>query len=69
MANMERAELVKRDEIVKLLSDEENAKVSMAESAASLAVGQEYVDLEHLDQGIQRKSTSSSSLTDRKSVV
>ena len=59
MANTERAELVKRDEIIKLLSDEENAKVSTAEAASSLAVGQEYLDLEHLDQGIQRMSTSS----------
>lgn len=54
MSNAMRAEQISRDEILKLLSDDENAKVSSAEGAAGLADGQEYLDLEHLDQGIQR---------------
>ena len=41
-------------QLLKLLSDEENAKVSTAESASRLAEGQEYLDLEHVDQGVQR---------------
>ena len=54
MTVAERAEHIARDTILKLLSDEENAKVSSAEGAAVLAQGEEYVDLERLDRGIQR---------------
>ena len=54
MTVAERAEHIARDTILKLLSDEENAKVSSAEGSAVLAQGEEYVDLEHLDRGIQR---------------
>jgi hypothetical protein len=52
-----------RDVILKLLSDDENAKVSTAEGAAALAGGEEYVDLEHLDQGVQRAKASMTKLT------
>jgi hypothetical protein len=45
---------VARDNILKVLSDEEVAKVSIAETAAGLTEGAEYLDLEHLDQGVQR---------------
>jgi hypothetical protein len=41
---------------MKLLSDEEGAKVSMAESAAHLREGQEYLDLEQTIQGVRRAS-------------
>lgn len=54
MSDAERAEHVDRDTILKLLSDEENAKVSTAEASSRLTEGQEYLDLEHLDQGVQR---------------
>lgn len=54
MSDAERAEQVARDSLLKLLSDEENARVSTAESAAALTEGAEYLDLEHLDQGVQR---------------
>jgi len=54
MTVAERADQTARDTILKLLSDEENAKVSSAEGAGGLAQGEEYVDLEHLDRGIQR---------------
>ena len=59
MSNTAHAEHVTRDTILKLLSDDENAKVSTAESASSLAEGQEYLDLERLDQGVQRATASS----------
>lgn len=37
-----------------LLSDEETAKVSNAETAASLADGEEYLDLEQLAKGVMK---------------
>lgn len=43
-----------RDEILDLLSDEEIARVSMAEGGLSLPPGAEYVDLERIGSGIQR---------------
>ena len=49
-----RAAYVTRDGILKLLSDEEVARVSTAETAARLSDGEEYVDLEHLDRGVCR---------------
>ena len=52
MTDAKRAEHVTRDAILKLLSDEEIAKVSTAEEGA------EYLDLEHLDQGVQRAQSS-----------
>lgn len=54
MSNAAKAGLVARDSILKLLTDEETARVSTAETASSLAEGAEYLDLEHIDQGIQR---------------
>lgn len=49
----ERADYVRRDTILKMLSDQEAASVSTAESAPSLAAGEPYLDLEHLDHGVQ----------------
>lgn len=54
MAIDQRTEFVTRDRILKLLADDEVAKVSMAETAAHLLVGDEYLDLEQLEQGVQR---------------
>ena len=54
MAESDRAEHVSRDAILNLLSDDEIAKVSTAETAAGLVEGSEYLDLEHLDQGVCR---------------
>ena len=51
MTDAKRAEVV-RDNILKMLSDEESA--STAETASRLTEGGEYLDLEHLDQGVQR---------------
>jgi hypothetical protein len=53
MVDAQRAERVARDNILNLLSDEETAKVSTAEASFELSEGAEYLDLEHLDQGIQ----------------
>lgn len=54
MTTPARADYVSRDTLLKLLSDEEIAKVSTAEAASSLSQGAEYIDLEHLDQGVRR---------------
>lgn len=63
MSDAERAEQITRDTILKLLSDEENAKVSTAEAAFGLTQGQEYLDLEHLDQGVQRAKAATTKVT------
>ncbi|MGD0835557.1 MAG: hypothetical protein ABSB49_02810 [Polyangia bacterium] len=47
-------ELVTRDSVLKLLSEEELAQVSTAESAPPLSDGEEYLDLEHLERGVRR---------------
>jgi hypothetical protein len=44
---------LKREAILKLLTDVEVAKVSTAEDAPRLIEGDEYVDLEDLDSGVQ----------------
>lgn len=49
---------ITRDGILSLLSDAEIAKVSTVESAAALVIGDEYVDLVHLEQGIRRATMS-----------
>lgn len=53
MNNEKRSEYFTRDGIMALLSDDEIAKVTAAESATSLADGDEYIDLEQLDQGVR----------------
>ena len=54
MKNDERSDYVTRDKILKLLSDDEVASVSTAETAAHLLDGDEYLDLEQLEKGVQR---------------
>lgn len=56
MTTGSRAEMVDRDRILKLLSKDEIGRVSTAETALSLPKGDEYLDLSHLDQGIQKAS-------------
>jgi hypothetical protein len=63
MSDAERREQVTRDSILKLLSDEENGRVSTAETAPRLTEGAEYLDLEHLDQGIQRARAATAKST------
>jgi hypothetical protein len=54
MKTDERSGYVTRDSIMKLLSDDEVASVSNAETAARLEEGDEYLDLEHMSQGVRR---------------
>jgi hypothetical protein len=71
MKNLIQSEYATRDGILKLLSDAEIAKLSTAEMAASLAAGDEYLDLERLGQGVQRangKPTPMGRVLPRKSI-
>lgn len=56
--NASRSEYVTRDTILKLLSDEETARVCNAETAPQLMEGDEYVDLGTPERGV-RKATAS----------
>jgi hypothetical protein len=58
MSEAQRADYVSRDAILKLMSNDEIAKVSTAETSAGLKAGDEYLDLEHLEQGIQQADTA-----------
>lgn len=57
MTESNRADIAARDAILKLLSDAETAKVSTAEETA-LPEGEEYVDLEDLEAGVQLAAAS-----------
>ncbi len=52
MSNTQRAVHIARESILKLLSSEEIARVSNAEDAYQLSDGEEYLDLDHVDQGV-----------------
>ena len=54
MNSHKRIDYLTRDGVMKLLSDDEAASVSNAESAAHLDEGDEYLDLEHLDEGVRK---------------
>ena len=54
MTTQTRSDDVTRDRILKLLSDPELARVSTAETATRLPEGEQYIDLEELEQGVQR---------------
>jgi len=69
-----RNDMSTRDSILGLLSDEEVARVSTAEGAAHLVDGDEYLDLERLDQGVlkamaQAQATPMGQVLPRKSVT
>jgi hypothetical protein len=51
-------EPVTRDHILKILSDDEVARVSMTETAAQLVLGDEFIDLTQLGMGVQRVGES-----------
>lgn len=74
MKNEKRVAYVTRDHIMKLLSDDEIASVSTAETASALAKGDEYIDLEKLDAGVLRaganmkKATPMGAVLTRKAV-
>ena len=54
MNSHERIDYLTRDGVMKLLSDHEAASVSSAESKEKLDEGDEYLDLEHLDEGVRK---------------
>jgi hypothetical protein len=58
MTESSRAEHVTREAVLALLSDEEIAKVSTAETSRELPAGSEYLDLEHLELGVHRASAA-----------
>ena len=49
-----RDQYITREGILKLLSDDEIARVSTTEAGPPLAKGDEYVDLQHLYLGVRR---------------
>lgn len=49
-----KSDYVTRESVLKLLSDEEVGRISMAETATKLTDGEEYLDLEALDKGVQK---------------
>jgi hypothetical protein len=53
-----RSENVVRENVLKLLSDDEVASVSTAETATRLLDGEEYLDLEELERGVQQAKKS-----------
>jgi hypothetical protein len=71
MKNDKQTEYVVRDRILRLLSDGELASVSSAETASRLADGDEYLDLEQLEQGVRTapvQKTPTSRMLPRKAV-
>src|SRR5690242_18611716 len=54
MKNANRSEYMTRHAVLKLLSDEEVARVSTVEGGIRLSEGDEYLDLEQLGQGVRR---------------
>jgi predicted metalloprotease len=47
-----------RDTILKLLSEEQVARISTAETMPALSDGAEYLDLENFDRGVQHADAS-----------
>lgn len=58
MTDATQRDLVSRDAVLKLLTDEETGRVSTAETRTALVDGADYVDLGHLDKGVQRARAS-----------
>lgn len=61
---------VTRESIMKLLSNDEVAKVSTAETTPKLQAGDEYIDLEHVGAGVKHAAvgTNMDSVLPRKAV-
>jgi hypothetical protein len=57
-----RTSYVTRNDLMKMLSDDEITKVSAAEAATPLSDGEEFLDLEHLDKGVQRAKGHSAAM-------
>jgi hypothetical protein len=58
MKNEERHSYVTRNVILRLLSDDEVARVSTAEARTAVPADAEYVDLENLQRGVQKVGAS-----------
>jgi len=54
MSRDERSTYTARERILELLSDEEVARVSTAEAQVRLEDGDEYVDLERIEEGVRQ---------------
>ncbi|MDB4974840.1 MAG: hypothetical protein JWN48_3181 [Myxococcaceae bacterium] len=54
MQNEKRSAYITREEILSLLSAEEVARVSTAETGDRLGHGEEYLDMKELGQGVRR---------------
>ena len=54
MSNLRESAYITRDDILKMLSDDEVAHVSTAETSERLEEGAEYLDLEHLELGVRK---------------
>jgi hypothetical protein len=65
MTAVQRVSLVSREAILKLLSDDEVARVSTAETAAAISNGHDYIDLENLGRGVQRADTTTNAVMGR----
>lgn len=57
MQNATRSEYFTRERVLTLLSEQEVASVATSETD-DLADGDEYLDLEHLNEGVQRAGSS-----------
>jgi hypothetical protein len=56
-------ELATKASMMKLLTDDEVARVSNAESQPKLTDGDEYLDLVHLDKGVRRANRGAIEMT------
>lgn len=61
--NDKRDQYVARDELLKMLSDDEVASVCTAETKARLPAGDEFIDLAQLHKGVQKARTTATSLS------
>ena len=59
MTSEPRSDYVTREAILNLLSDEEVARVSHAETAARLTCGDQYLDLDALENGVRTNAGAS----------
>ncbi|HTR79107.1 MAG TPA: hypothetical protein VMH39_13400 [Gemmatimonadaceae bacterium] len=54
-----------RESILKLLSNEETARVSTREGARALVEGDEFIDLEHPEHGVRRVQATTKPMMDQ----
>jgi hypothetical protein len=64
MKSDKRAEFVTRDGVMRLLADDERKSVKVVEKGSSLARGEEYLDLEHLELGVRRGPVTTTPMSD-----